>query len=56
VLDDRWVKVFTVLYQLIGIGILVEILRRLGLAFVAVQKEEQARKGAGGASSSGAAP
>ncbi len=31
VLDDRWLKLFTILYQLIGIGILVEILRRLGL-------------------------
>ena len=27
VLDDGWVKIFTILYQLIGIGILVEILR-----------------------------
>jgi hypothetical protein len=34
VLTDGWVKVFTVLYQLIGIGILVEILRRLGAGFV----------------------
>jgi hypothetical protein len=31
VLDERWMKVFTVFYLLIGIGILVEILRRLGL-------------------------
>ena len=30
VLDDGWVKIFTILYQLLGIGILVEILRRLG--------------------------
>ena len=42
VLDDRWLKVFTVLYQLIGIGILVETLRRLGFAFVTVRKEEKA--------------
>jgi hypothetical protein len=41
VLDDRWLKVFTVLYQLIGIGILVEILRRLGLAFIAVRAQEK---------------
>jgi hypothetical protein len=40
VLDDRWLKVFTMLYQLIGIGILVEILRRLGLSFVAVRAQE----------------
>jgi hypothetical protein len=41
VLDDRWVKLFTVFYQLIGIGILVEILRRLGFAFVAVRAQER---------------
>ena len=35
-LDDGWIKIFTILYQLIGIGILVEILRRLGRAFVTV--------------------
>ena len=38
VLTDRWLEVFTVLYQLFGIG----ILRRLGLSFIAVRK----RKGA----------
>jgi hypothetical protein len=41
VLEDRWLKVFTILYQLIGIGVLVEILRRLGLSFVAVLNEER---------------
>jgi hypothetical protein len=40
VLGDRWLKVFTALYQLLGIGILVEILRRLGLSFVVVRKAE----------------
>jgi hypothetical protein len=44
VLDERWMKIFTVFYLLIGIGILVEILRRLGIAFVAVQAQEQAAK------------
>jgi hypothetical protein len=44
VLDDGWVKIFTILYQLIGIGILVEILRRLGFAFVVVRAEERAAK------------
>jgi hypothetical protein len=44
VLDDRWMKVFTVLYQLIGIGILVEVLRRLGFAFVSVREAEKAEK------------
>ena len=46
VLADGWLKIFTVLYQLIGIGVLVEILRRMGLAFVAVQAEER-RKSSG---------
>lgn len=41
VLDDGWVKLFTVAYQLLGIGILVEILRRLGAAFVAVRARER---------------
>jgi hypothetical protein len=40
VLDSRWLKVLTVLYQLVGIGTLVEILRRLGLAFVTVRAQE----------------
>jgi hypothetical protein len=32
-----------VLYQLLGIGILVEILRRLGVAFVRVSAEPKER-------------
>jgi hypothetical protein len=43
VIDDGWIKVFTVLYQLLGIGILVEILRRLGVAFVRVTAEPRER-------------
>lgn len=39
-------KVFTVFYLLIGIGVLVEILRRLGLAFVGVQAQKRAAKAA----------
>ncbi len=42
VLTERWMKLFTVFYILIGIGILVEILRRLGIAFVAVRAHEHA--------------
>jgi hypothetical protein len=41
VLTDRWLEIFTVLYQLIGIGILVEVLRRLGVAFITVRKQER---------------
>jgi Ion channel len=37
VLDHAWLKVSTVLYLLVGIGVLVELLRRLGAAFVAVR-------------------
>jgi ion channel len=44
VLDDRWLKIFTILYQLVGIGILVEILRRLGIAVVAVQTQQRRAK------------
>ena len=44
VLEDGWMKLFTVFYQLIGIGILVEVLRRFGLAFVAVQAADKAAK------------
>ena len=43
-LQDGWAKVFTVLYQIIGIGLLVEILRRLGVAFVVVQAAERRAK------------
>jgi hypothetical protein len=49
VLEDRWLKVFTVLYVLIGIGVLVEVLRRLGFAFVTVQHQEATPKGGGAA-------
>jgi Ion channel len=43
VIDGAWIKIFTVLYQLLGIGILVEILRRLGVAFVRVSAEPKER-------------
>ncbi len=47
VLDHSWMKIFTICYLLIGIGILVEILRRLGFAFVTVRAEEREEKAAG---------
>jgi hypothetical protein len=43
VLQDGWLKLFTIAYQLIGIGILVEVLRRLGMAFVEVRRQEPPR-------------
>jgi hypothetical protein len=50
VLNDGWLKLFTVFCQLIGIGILVEVLRRLGVAFITVRAQEKS------ASRSDAAP
>jgi hypothetical protein len=47
VLDHGWMKIFTICYLLIGIGVLVEILRRLGFAFVTVRAEERNEKAAG---------
>jgi len=44
VLEDDWMELFTIFYQLIGIGILVEIVRRLGAAFVLARQEEAAAK------------
>jgi hypothetical protein len=41
VLTDRWLKVFSVFFQLVGIGILVEVLRRLGLSFIAIRMQEK---------------
>jgi hypothetical protein len=41
VLTDGWVKIFTIFYQVLGIGILVEILRRFGASFMMVRAEER---------------
>jgi Ion channel len=46
VLTDPWLKVFTAFYVLVGIGILVEVARRLGLGIIAVQQKERAEKAA----------
>jgi hypothetical protein len=46
VLDNAWTKLFTAFYVLLGIGILVEIGRRLAFAFVEVNQEDKAAKGA----------
>lgn len=40
VLADDWMKVFTAFYILVGIGVLVEIVRRIGRGFVAVHQEQ----------------
>ena len=43
------VLVGSLTYQLIGIGILVEILRRLGIAFITVRAREKSSDHRGGA-------
>lgn len=44
VLEDPWLKVFTAFYILIGIGIFVALVGRLGLAFVSLSRQDKARK------------
>ena len=46
VITNSWLKVFTVFYILIGIGILVEVARQLGVALIHVQREDNAAKAA----------
>ncbi len=43
-ITDGWLKVFTALYVLVGIGILVEVARRLGMGFIAARAEQEAAK------------
>jgi uncharacterized membrane protein YkgB len=38
------IKIFTVFYILVGIGILVELVRQLGFAYVEVRRQEKAAK------------
>ena len=41
-----WLKVFTAFYVLVGIGILVEVARRLGTGFIVSREELAAEKAA----------
>jgi hypothetical protein len=41
-LTDPWLKVFTAFYVLVGIGILVALVGRLGMAFVELRQEDRA--------------
>jgi energy-converting hydrogenase Eha subunit G len=43
-ITDPWLKIFTAAYVLVGIGILVEIARRLGMGFIAARAEMRAAK------------
>ena len=47
-IQDGWVKLYTIFDPLIGIGILVENLRRLGLSYIEVRKQEQESPETGG--------
>jgi hypothetical protein len=40
------IKIFTVFYILVGIGILVELARQLGFAYIEVRRTERAAKAA----------
>jgi len=44
VITDPWLKLFTAFYILVGIGILVETARRLGVAYIAVRQQDKAAK------------
>ena len=45
-LTHAWLKVFTAFYVLVGIGILVEVARRLGMGFIAARDEHHAKRAA----------
>jgi hypothetical protein len=45
-ITDPWLKVFTAGYVLVGIGILVEVARRLGMGFIAARAEVERSKAA----------
>jgi hypothetical protein len=54
---DPWLKVFTAAYVLVGIGILVELARRLGTGFIIARAEVEKSKAAEAtAAGSGNAP
>ena len=52
---DPWLKLFTAAYVLVGIGILVEVARRLGMGFIAAREEVKAAKEAEKAGNAGPA-
>jgi hypothetical protein len=45
-ITDPWLKVFTAGYVLVGIGILVEVARRLGMGFITARAEVERSKAA----------
>lgn len=43
-IDDPWLEIFMSAFVLIGIGILVEVARRLGMGFIPAREEVRAEK------------
>jgi uncharacterized membrane protein YkgB len=43
-ITDPWLKLFTAGYVLVGIGILVEVARRLGMGFITARTEAEKSK------------
>ena len=43
-ITDPWLKLFTAAYVLVGIGILVELARRLGMGFIVARAELREEK------------
>ena len=43
---DPWLKIFTAFYIVVGIGILVEVARRLGVSFIRVRQQDKEAKAA----------
>ena len=55
-ITSRWLEIFTAAYVLVGIGILVELARRLGMSFITAReelREEKARAKAEGSAQEG---
>ena len=46
VITNSWLKVFTIFYILIGIGILVEVARHLGFAMIELRQQDHEAKAA----------
>jgi uncharacterized membrane protein YkgB len=45
-ITEPWLKVFSAMYILVGIGILVEVARRLGMGFIVAREELRAKAAA----------
>lgn len=52
-ITDPWLEIFTAAYVLVGIGILVEVARRLGMGFIQAREEAKRAKATGKAEGAG---